>query len=91
MHVADAALLLLPAQVQFGELLVFRGELFADFLQSRDGARLRFVDELALGDLELNDTPLNDVDFRRHALELHGKPAHRFVDQVDRFVRQESV
>ena len=89
--VADAAFFLLPAEVQFCEFFVLLRDLGANFLQTRDGFGILFVDQLALRDLELDDSSLNVVDLRRHALQFHCETTHRFVDKVDRLIGKESV
>ena len=47
--------------------------------------------EHPLGQLELEQPALEDVDLGRDRLELHRQPAGRLVDQVDRLVGQEPV
>ena len=47
--------------------------------------------EHPLGELELEQPALEDVDLGRDRLELHRQPAGRLVDQVDRLVGEEPV
>ncbi len=42
-------------------------------------------------DLEVADAPLQLVDFDRHRTDLQTQRRARFIDQVDRLVRQEAV
>ena len=51
---------------------------------------LLFLQRLPLH-LVLHDLALDHVDFRRHGIELDLQTRRRFVDQIDRLVRQKSI
>ena len=86
-----ARLLGLPALLHGAGLLLEVGQL----LLERPEPRLRGVvgllaQRLAL-DLELDPPALELVELDRHRVDLHAQPRGRFVDQVDRLVRQEAA
>src|SRR5438270_270851 len=47
--------------------------------------------ESLLLDLELRQPALDDVDLRRHAVDLHFDLCCRLVDEIDRLVRQKTI
>ena len=53
LRVADAAFFLFPTQVQLRQRFRLRGDFLSNLGESGDGARLRFVDKLSLGDFQL--------------------------------------
>ena len=66
-------------------------DLRLDLGQAFQGVLLGLAGEHPLGQLELEEPSLEDVDLGRDRLELHRQPAARLVDQVDRLVGEEPV
>ncbi len=91
LHVAQSGFLHLPLAAEVLQLLLVLGDLLLDFQQALLGMDLGFRLEHTLGKLELEQPALDHVDLGRHRLKLHGQPAGRLVNQVDRLVGKESV
>ncbi len=91
LHVAQAELFGFPLFAEAGELLAELLDFLLHFGAALDGVFFGFFGQLAIGQFELRDAALDDVDFARHAFQFHGQAAGGFVDQVDGFVGQEAV
>ena len=66
-------------------------DLVLDLGQAVDGVLLGLVLEHPLGELELQEPSLEDVDLGGDRLQLHRQSAGGLVDEVDRLVGQEAV
>ena len=76
------------------ELLLLRfqvGELFLQFGQPVARRRVVFFAQRLPLDLQLHDPARDFVELRRHGLDLGAELGRRFVDQIDRLVRQKPV
>ena len=92
----DRLTLGLPVLLHLCRLSVECGELVGQRGEPGDGCRIghrvAFLGlQRDLLDLELQDAPLDDVDLRRHRVDLDAQLAGRLVDEIDRLVRQEAV
>ncbi len=83
--------LLLPFGFQRGRFLLQLGEFSLQFLQPLLARRVLFLLQRLPLHLQLHDLALDHVDFRRHGIELDLQTRSRFVDQIDRFVGQETI
>ena len=87
----DGFLLLLPAGHQRRVLFLEIGELLLELLEALlRGLVFLFSQRLAL-DLELHDAAIDLVELGRHRVDLHPQLRRRFVDEIDRLVRQEAI
>ena len=91
LDVAQAGLLHLPLAAEVLELLLDLLDLQLDLGEPLAGVLLLLVAEHPLGQLQLQQPALEDVDLGGDRLQLHRQPAARLVDQVDRLVGQEPV
>jgi len=91
LDVAQAQLLRLPLLAQAGLLAFQLGDLLLDFREPVLGGLLGLFGQLARGQLQLPQPPLDFIDRRRDAFQLHGQTAGRFVHQVDGLVGQEPI
>ena len=73
------------------ELLFEIGGVLPYVVETRFTRRVALLLERLLLDLELRQAPLNDVDFGRHAVDLHLDLRRGLVDEVDRLVREEPI
>ncbi len=53
--------------------------------------RIGFFQQRLPFDFQLHDAPFDFIDFRRQGINLHAQTRSRFVNQIDRFVRQKAV
>ncbi len=86
-----AELLDLPLAPEVLQLLLDLVDLVLDLGQAVEGVLLGLVLEHPLGELELQEPALEDVDLGGDRLQLHRQAAGRLVDEVDRLVGQEAV
>ena len=91
LDVAQAGLLHLPLPAQVLELLLDLRDLRLDLGSRSRACSSSSCLEHPLGELELEQPALEDVDLGRDRLELHRQPAGRLVDQVDGLVGEEAV
>ena len=87
----DRLALGLPVLLHPGHFGVECGELVGQRIEARPGGLVGLLLQRDLLDLELQDAPLDDVDLRRHRVDLDAQLAGCLVDEVDRLVRQEAV
>ena len=91
LDVAEAELFGFPLFAEAGELFAEVLDFFLQLGAALDGVLFGFFGQLAVGQFELRDAALDDVDFAGNAFQFHGQAAGGFVDQVDGFVGQEAV
>ena len=71
LHVSQAELFGFPLLAQAGQLLAEFLDFFLDFGAAFDGVLFGFFGELAIGQFQLRDAALDDVDFAGHAFQFH--------------------
>ena len=76
---------------QLRPLLLGVGELLLESGKPRARRRVFLLAQRLALDLELHDAALELVELRRHRIDLHPQLRRRFVDEVDRLVRQETI
>ncbi len=87
----DGFLLLLPAGHQRRVLFLQIGELLLELLEALlRGLVFLFSQRLAL-DLELHHATIDLVELGGHRVDFHPQLRRRFVDEIDRLVRQEAI
>ena len=91
LRIGKLALLRLPARRQVGRLLLQRGQFLLEILQPRLGARIAFLLQRLLLDLQPHDLAVDGIELFGLGVDLHLQPRRRLVDQVDRLVGQEAV
>ena len=64
---------------------------FVDLVAPFLGMRVLFLQQRLPLDFQLQDAPLDFVDFHWQGIDLHAQTRGRFVDQVNGLVRQETV
>ena len=87
----DLRLLVLPFGFHRAGFFFQVGELFFQLRQALLARRVLFFLQRLAFHLELHDLALDHVDLRRHRIELDLQARGRFVDKVDRFVRQKPI
>src|ERR1043165_9681457 len=87
----DHALLALPLRLERGHLLLQLGQIRLDGRAAIVRARVVFLRQRFLLDLELDLAPLQLVDLLRHRGQLDAQARGRFVDEVDGLVGEETV
>ena len=87
----DLFLLRLPGGRHGVGLLFQLGQFLLQPRQPLPRRRIAFLAQRLALDLQLDHPPVEFVQLLRLAVHLHAQPAGRFVDQVDRLVRQEPV
>ena len=89
--IVDYRFLFLPFRLQRGGfLLQFRQFLF-ELLQPLPAGRVPFLLERLPLHLALHDFAFDHVDLCRHRIEFDLQARRRFIDQINRLVRQESI
>ncbi len=86
----DGVLLRLPVRLHGGRLLLEVRQLLVQRGQPLLGHDVGFLGQRHALDLQLTDPALDDVDLRRHRVDLDAQLAGRFVHQVDGLVGQEA-
>jgi len=71
-------------------LLAQVGEFFVELRESLHRCLVGLLGECETFNFELADAPLDDVDLRRHRVDLDAQPRRGFVDEIDRLVGKES-
>ena len=88
---SELVLLRLPAGLQMRGLLLEVGEILLQLFESVPRSLVGlFLQGLPL-DLELDDAPVELVEFLGLRIHLHAEPRRGLVNEVDRLVRQETV
>ena len=87
----DDRFFLLPLGFQRGRFFLQLGQFLLELLQPLFARRIFFFLQRLPLHLVLHDLALDHVDFRRHGIELDLQTRSRFVDQIDRFVRQKPI
>jgi hypothetical protein len=87
----DGFLFLHPLRLQCGGLLFEIGDLALELFEAGFGSRRPSLFQSLTLHFVLHDLALDDVDLRRHGVELDLDAAGGFIDEVDGFVRQEAV
>ncbi len=64
---------------------------FSIFSRRLHGGSVRFVLQRLPFDLELDDTAIEGIDLRGHAVQLDPQPGGGLIDQIDRLVRKKPV
>ena len=67
------------------------GEFFFEFCEPLFRRFVVFFCERLFFDGQLHDLPFDLIELGRLAFDFHFEPAHRFVDEVDRFVGHKAV
>ena len=81
----------LPFRFQRGRFLLQLAQFFLELFQTfLAGGIFLFFQRLPLH-LVLHDLTLNHVNLRRHRIELDLQSRGRFIDQIDRLVRQIAI
>ena len=65
-------------------------QFFLELLQSLLAGRIFFFLERLPLHFMLHDLALDHVDLRRHGIELDLQTRRRFIDEIDRLIRQET-
>src|ERR1039458_706855 len=90
-HAGDGALFAVPAFLQSGGLAAHRLQFVFELAQAlAGGGILLFGEGLAL-DFQVRGAAVQVVDFDGHGADLEAQRGTGFVDQVERFVGQETV
>ena len=66
-------------------------QFFIDLFTSFHGRLVRFILQGLTFDFQLNDFPIDGIDFRGHAVQFDPQTGSCLVDQIDGLVRQEAV
>jgi len=88
---ADFLFFLLPLGFEAGGGFLFVGEFLLEFCEALLAGGVFFFFERLPFHFELHDFAFDDVDFGRHRIEFDFQAGGGFVDEVDRFVREEAV
>ena len=84
-------LLALPPCREVGGFLLQRDQLLFQPLEPLLGARIAFLLERLLLDLEPHDLAIDQIELLGFRIDLHLEPRRRLVDQVDGLIREEAV
>ena len=91
LRVGQLVLFRLPARREVGRLLFQRQQLAFELLQPLLRARIAFLLQRLLLDLQPHDLAVDRVELVGLGIDLHLQPRRGLVDQVDGLVRQEAV
>ena len=87
----DVAFFFAPDGEFFVKTGLLTGEVFLEDFLPLEGARIVFASQGGAFDLKLQDLSLHLVECLGHGVDLGPDHGTRFVDEVDRLVRQKSV
>ena len=87
----DCALLVLPLKAEGIVLRLHLGKLLADLLEPFLRPLVILTGQRLLLDRELQHLPVERIELRRLALDLHLDLRGRLIDKVDGLIRQEPV
>ena len=91
LHVRDRLAFLLPARSQSVGPFANPRQLFFNGGQPFFGIRIVLTHQRLALDFELHDLALKLIDFLRQRVDFNAQARGGFVDQVNRFVRKESI
>ena len=87
----DGRLLHLPLGFARARFLAQRGQLDFELFQPFLRVRVGFVQQRLALDFQVQDAPLDFVNFNGQRIELHAQARGGFIDQIDGLVRKKTV